>query len=816
MESIDAAHGELKIILADLEKYKDTIITESDTRLKIIDRILVEVLGWDRDCIFTEEASDSGYLDYFLVDGSQPGFILEAKRLSRDLGLGDFASGRAYKLSGPVFKKSDTQEDLEQTKGYCRTKSVQLGCLTSGNQWVIFLGNRIDGKSVDDGYGVTFRNLKEIEINFSLFWKLLSRSAVLDHNYQAYFRELEGTNIRHKLFYQPVRDATRSELKGRTKLATDLEPVFSNFFQNITGDSDKELLFKCFVESGASRDADKQIQNIALALLDNIRNLPLDSGKELQETIEGALKSTRGEFILILGAKGAGKSTFVERFFAHILRQELASRCLILGLDFKQFQGDPREVHSWINDNLLTSIEDKLFPSGSPEFEQLQGIFFSEYERWKKGEFKFLFDSDENKFKIKFGEYLFNLRETQKELYLERLLKDVVRNRKLLPCIILDNIDHFGTLFQDKVYQHARAIFEKCYTLIIFPTTDRTIWQLSKQGSMQSYFSKCFSLPTPSPKAVIKKRISYLKGKIEVRRKSKAGGDEDYFLSKGIRVKISDLEGFAACLEEMFINTDYVARWIGMLANFDIRRCLELCHDIICSPYIPIDGLIRTYISKSELKVAEHQILLAIIKGRHKTHLASENNFVKNAFRVDKEPPTSPLLNLRILQLLKDSASSQKTAGKAEEAYLTIPDIQEYFGAMNIGVSAVRKALASMMAFGLIESFDPTQAAIAEAERVRVSHSGVLHLEWSTGNPVFMSCMAEISPISERNAWDQLKVIYEKARPQWREICEVFAAHLLNQDKCFCLIPEHESYNGERALSKYVGNNWKTWFRQAR
>lgn len=814
MEPIDLGAEALKKIIAEIDGYKSTIITEEDTRLKVLDRVLIEVLGWKREDIYTEKAVTTGYIDYFLANNASPGFILEAKKISHDLGLEEFTSGRFYKLNGPVFRNTDCQAGLTQAKRYCQAKSVQLACLTSGNQWVIFLANRIDGKNVDDGYGLVFASLKDIEANFALFWTFLSRDSVLEHNYQSYFREQEGTNIRHKLFYQPVKDATRSNLRGRSRLATDLEPVFTTFFQNITGDTDKELLFKCFVESNASRDADAQLQTVAASLLDNLQRLCLDSGQELQETIEGALKSARGEFVLILGAKGSGKSTFVERFFAQVLRRELFSQCTVIRIDFRTFKGDFNQIHLWIEETLLSSLEKQLFKNGVPEYEQLQGIFWAEHERWRKGEFKHLYESNQTEFKIKFGEYLFNLRKVEKGIYLERLFADIVKNRHLMPCLIFDNIDHFGMPSQDEIYQHARAVFEKSYALIIFPTTDRTIWQLSKQGAMQSYFSKCFSLPTPSPKAVIGKRINYLKTKIELSRQCGKATDSDYFMTKGIRVTISDLEAFAACLEELFINTDYVARWIGMLANFDIRRCLELCHNIICSPYIPIDDLITSYISRTRLAVKDVAILLAIIKGRYYEYLAYENNFVHNTFCIDKEPPTSPLIKLRVLQLLKDAASSSKVTEKAEQAYLAIDSIQEYFTAMNIGTGAVRKAMSSMLAAGLIESFDPTQTNISEAERVRISHSGVLHLEWSTGHPIFISSMAEISPISEETAWNKLNGIYNQPKPQWRDICETFTQHLLAQDALYCLIPAHPSYEGERYLTRYLAANWKMWFNQ--
>ena len=46
MEPIDAAYTSLKSILEEVKGYDHSIFTEQDSRVKIIDRILVEVLGY--------------------------------------------------------------------------------------------------------------------------------------------------------------------------------------------------------------------------------------------------------------------------------------------------------------------------------------------------------------------------------------------------------------------------------------------------------------------------------------------------------------------------------------------------------------------------------------------------------------------------------------------------------------------------------------------------------------------------------------------------------------------------------------------------
>jgi len=113
MEPIDHAAERMRSLLVDIEQYKHTVVTEQDTRLKIIDRVLSEVLGWPLSEISTEDRAGHGYIDYKLTVNGLARLIVEAKRDGRDLGVSTQVPGRAYKLNGPVFHSDTIQEGLE-------------------------------------------------------------------------------------------------------------------------------------------------------------------------------------------------------------------------------------------------------------------------------------------------------------------------------------------------------------------------------------------------------------------------------------------------------------------------------------------------------------------------------------------------------------------------------------------------------------------------------------------------------------------------------------------------------------------------------
>lgn len=69
----------------------------------------------------------------------------------------------------------------------------------------------------------------------------------------------------------------------------------------------------------------------------------------------------------------------------------------------------------------------------------------------------------------------------------------------------------------------------------------------------------------------------------------------EYFTRKGIRLSISDVTAFALSVEDIFVNEDYVGRMVGWLANFDIRRGLQIAQRVITSLILDISELVKAY-----------------------------------------------------------------------------------------------------------------------------------------------------------------------------------------------------------------------------
>ncbi|HSH81994.1 MAG TPA: hypothetical protein VLA19_26000 [Herpetosiphonaceae bacterium] len=114
MEPFDESFTRLDALIADIGSYGDTLQTEQDVRLKVIDPVFNRVLGWPLHAISTEDPAGDGFIDYKLTVDGFARLIVEAKRDSRSFELKGRAPGRSFKLNGAAFTADAAQQGIAQ------------------------------------------------------------------------------------------------------------------------------------------------------------------------------------------------------------------------------------------------------------------------------------------------------------------------------------------------------------------------------------------------------------------------------------------------------------------------------------------------------------------------------------------------------------------------------------------------------------------------------------------------------------------------------------------------------------------------------
>ncbi len=144
--------------------------SETDTRVKVIDRVLKEVLGWPEDDISREDHVESGFIDYTLALHGQPYVAVEAKKEGVTFTIPHKMGDRRYVLDGALVTNQPIKKAIEQVRQYCDDAPVPIkyAIATNGYTWIVFRAVR-DDVSWRRGTARVFPSLEHVAENFTEF-----------------------------------------------------------------------------------------------------------------------------------------------------------------------------------------------------------------------------------------------------------------------------------------------------------------------------------------------------------------------------------------------------------------------------------------------------------------------------------------------------------------------------------------------------------------------------------------------------------------------------------------------------------------------
>jgi len=301
-------------------------------------------------------------------------------------------------------------------------------------------------------------------------------------------------------------------------------------------------------------------------------------------------------------------------------------------------------------------------------------------------------------------------------------------------------------------------------------------------------------LPVPSAERIIERRISFLLDKLKQ-------GDEretrEYFFGRGIRLSVPDIHAFARSLNRIFVETPRISDWLGGLANYDIRRTLELTRDVISSPHLPIEELFKAHVIGTAVAVQDWKIRNAIIKGRYDIFPADENSFVQNIYALSVDAPTTPLLGIRILQFLRDSQES----GNSDQTFVPIAHVYDHLNSMGLHFRVVRPWLEALLKTGLALDYDPTIKDIEDSTRLEISPAGKIHLYWGSIERDYVATMKDVTAIREKATFEHLLQLYRSGYSStWNDSMAVFIDYLIEEDARWCEVPDHRHFTGQQQV----------------
>ncbi|MGB2805559.1 MAG: hypothetical protein WBD64_11770 [Candidatus Zixiibacteriota bacterium] len=669
---------------------------EASTRLHLIDILLFDCLGWDRqeDCQ-VEEPHGNEYADYSLFCPRRA-LILEAKREGVYFELPAGHKRLDYSLKALCRDEPQIKKAIEQAMGYCQGRGTALGAVCNGHQLICFVACRDDGNPPLEGNAVIFDSLERMVEDFLILWKYLSKPGVQEKNLQ---KHLLGT-------MRPVLPAKLSAqipsypgIKGRNLMQTDLQIVGEVVIGDIgrIREIETDFMKQCFCSSGALSDyalVSKRILQSRYAALFDAESpgptlVPATTKRGIKK--EMFAETLSGRPIILLGDVGVGKSMFI-RNLIKVAGVEVMEDAIVLYVDL----GTQATLTPDLRAFLLGDMGRQLISEYQVDIEErnfVRGVYHLELIRFSGGIHGDLKDSDPAAYRRKEIEFL-ETRVHDRESHLKASLNHLSKGRRKQIVLFLDNADQREESTQEQVFIIAQELAAHWPLTVFFPIRPQTFHRSKKLGPLSAYHPKAFTIAPPRVDEVIKKRLLFAlkiaKGELQVRSIS------------SVTLKLHQLEKYLNVLLYSFKENKKLVEFIDNVCRGNVRLVLEFVTTFIGSGHVDTKKILEIDAREEQVGghylIPLHEFLRAVIYGDNE-HYDPQRSPISNVLDV-----TTPDGKEHFLVPILIDYISRATSFAGVEGFVESSDIFDYTQGAGFTESQITSALGRALQDNLVEA----------------------------------------------------------------------------------------------------------------
>ncbi|WP_146139306.1 P-loop NTPase fold protein [Simplicispira suum] len=687
---VDQGHKVLKELIDAYGKLQLSDSNEAETRFKVIDGMLEDVLGWQRDDLSLEPpCSEFGHTEFadYHVKTATTSLIVEAKKAGATFTLpNNLKSGKL----GGFLSSGAIGEAIRQARQYCQTKSAPFAVVTNGDAWIVFPAVRTDGIEFNDTQARIFRSLKDIECRFVEFWELLSRQRVIEGNLEKELLQADrDVPIRRALTLLRDPDARL----GRNTLYQHLSPAVDKVLTDQGLLNDADALNFCYVRNAERTGFDSRLR---MYLTDpkpqlGIPATRIRTSKKSHDYFDQKINQSsvhQSKFFLILGSVGAGKSTFLAftRFVSS--REIIESKIGWLYLDFKKAteHDSPRD---FIYSQLLNLIEsDSEFGMGDWEA-TIYPAYKSEVENLSRGPLFMLKKSDPAAFDKEVSSVIMNERKAVIP-YVDRIVSYIDKQRPVF--VTIDNVDQIeNDQRQNEIFAEAQAFSQKHKVNIIIALRDTTYRKYRTSPTFDAFELEAVYIDAPSVIPVLSRRFAYARKMLENQK-------AELQLESGARFKVEDIGAFFEIAAQSLLSVDG-AELLDTLAGGNIRRGLSLAREFLASGHVTADLALQKYLTDRAWRFPPHEVFKGAVLGGRK-FFREEDSLLPNMYCAKIGIPSLQLLRVSITDFLVHLAQSSNFDG------LIVEELQGTLHQVGIAQREVDFALKTLLDSSILRTLD--------------------------------------------------------------------------------------------------------------
>lgn len=697
-------------LLASVEKLDLHLANEASTRLKVIDRILREVLGWlDEDIHPEEHVTEDGVTTYsdYILKAANAAIVVEAKKIGAAFSA--TPGQRRVKLT-KQFLQSELGEAIIQARDYARKLGIDYAVATNGVVWAVYPAQRHDQVTFHDSTALIFWSLRDVlRESYQEFYDLLSRDAVISGSLEPALLGRPGNQIANRklgsYYNANIQQARRNPVFHI--IEDQVVAAFSDSIVSLNSSSFE----RCYVAAPESMKFDHKIR-MNVAKRPSVVGGPVLKGlkaadnsaieKRFREQANKAhtgLEVARPLAMLVLGTVGSGKTTFLHYMRKVRLRGIFDKPTANphphwLHLDFLN-SASGRTPAEFIYSSLLDYINGDPYLSSGEHC--VKRAYSAEIAAMRSGPmFAISSSSDEVNRRITdvmMSDY------TKVVPYVDKIIKFATAESPFF--LVIDNVDQIEDEdIQSTLFTEALSVSRALSINLILCLRQSTFSRHRNSPAIDAFDFETVQIDPPRISSVLSKRFDL------VRFLAKNGRGE-FTAENGARIVVEDATQIVDLLQGSVLGTE-IGQRIEVLATEDVRLALRMTREFLERGYTNPGKAIELYRRTGKYLLPKHEAFRAIMLGTQAVYREDASS-IGNPF--DSQLATNQMQLLRLYVL-------SATVAYAAEAGFRLIDgslISENMRKIGVGDTYTEKVLIDLCRHRFLFTASHGEASLASS-----------------------------------------------------------------------------------------------------